>query len=250
MSQGKISPLAVVETGMIGEGVTIHEFAVIRSNVVIGDHVVIHPGVVIEEGVTIGAGSEIFPNCYIGKTPKGVGATARPISFRPVVKIGKDCAVGPNAVIFYDVEIDALTLVGDGVSIREGCRVGARCIVGRHVTLNYNTVIGDETKIMDHTWLAGNMSVGKHVFISGGVLTANDNDMGTAGYHEGEIVGPTIEDQARIGAGAILLPNIRIGQHALVAAGAVVTKDIQPYCSVKGIPARVNGRHENVGTDE
>lgn len=242
MVQTLISPLAVVEAGIVGNNITINEFVVIRSNVVIGDHVVIHPGVVIEEGVTIGPGTEIFPNCYIGKAPKGVGATARPLSFKPVVNIGKNCAIGPNAVIFYDVEIGDLTLVGDGVSIREGCQVGSHCIVGRHVTLNYNTRIGDETKIMDHTWLAGNMNVGKHVFISGGVMTANDNHMGMAGYNEKEVIGPSIEDWARIGAGAILLPGIRIGHHALVAAGAVATRDVEPYSIVRGIPARVSGR--------
>ena len=153
-------------------------------------------------------------------------------------------------MIFYDVEIGPLTLVGDGVSIREGCRVGTRCVIGRHVTVNYNTVIGDETKIMDHTWLAGNMSVGNHVFISGGVMTANDNDMGMAGYDEQEIIGPQIEDWARIGAGAILLPNIHIGHHSLVAAGAVVTKGVEPYCAVKGIPARISGRVANDDTEK
>jgi UDP-3-O-[3-hydroxymyristoyl] glucosamine N-acyltransferase len=242
MTGTKISPQAVVETDQIGENVTISEFAVVRKNVVIGDGVVIHPGVVIEEGVEIGQGTEIFPGCYIGKTPKGVGATARPISFRPVVQIGKDCAIGPNAVIFYDVEINELTLVGDGVSIREGCHIGRRCVVGRHVTINYNTTIGSETKIMDHTWLAGNMSVGEHVFISGGVMTANDNEMGAAGYNDQTVIGPHIEDGVCIGVGAILLPNTRIGRHAVVAAGAVVTKDVEPGCIVKGIPARVSGR--------
>jgi acetyltransferase-like isoleucine patch superfamily enzyme len=250
MINTKISPHAVVETDQIGENVTIHEFAVIRKNVVIGDGVTIHPGVVIEEGVVIEAGTEIFPGCYIGKTPKGVGATARPISFRPVVKIGRDCAIGPYAVIFYDVEIGGLSLVGDGVSIREGCQVGTRCVIGRHVTVNYNTQIGDETKIMDHTWLAGNMSVGSHVFISGGVMTANDNAMGMAGYNEQEVIGPQIEDWACIGVGAILLPNIRVGHHALVGAGAVATKDIDPYCVVKGIPARISGRIANDDTEK
>lgn len=250
MKLGRISPLAVVETQVIGDNVTISEFAVIRSKVMIGNGVVIHPGVVIEEGVTIGAGTEIFPNCYIGKPPKGAGATTRPVSFQPMVVIGGNCAIGPNAVIFYDVTIAASTLVGDGVSIREGCQVGSRCIIGRHVTVNYSTIIGDETKIMDHTWLAGNMQIGRQVFISGGVTTANDNDMGLAGYNEKEIVGPFIEDHARIGAGAILLPNVRIGCHALIAAGAVVTKDVEPFSTVKGIPARINGRHTNVSSDK
>jgi len=237
-----ISTYAVVQTDRIGTNVTVGEFAVIRKDVVLGDNAVIHAGVVIEEGVVIGPGTEIYPGCYIGKIPKGAGATARPLSFQPRLSIGRDCAVGPNAVIFYDVTIGDHTLVGDGVSLRENSRVGNRCIIGRHVTVNYNTTIGDDTKIMDHSWLAGNMRVGHHVFISGGVLTSNDNEMGQLGYSDKHVIGPVIMDGARIGAGAIILPNICIGENALVAAGAVVTKNVEPNEVVKGLPARPTRR--------
>jgi acetyltransferase-like isoleucine patch superfamily enzyme len=233
------SPLAIVETSQVGNNVTIKEYAIIRQNVVIGDDVVIHPFVVIEEGVSIGHGVEIFPGCYIGKTPKGAGATARPIKYEAKIVVGDNCAVGPNAVIYYDVQIGNNTLVGDGASVREGCRIGSRCIIGRQVTLNYATLIGDDVKIMDHSWLAGNMTVGNHVFISGGVSTTNDNDMGLRGYEEGRVIGPRIHDGVRIGVGAILLPNTTIGEHSVIAAGAIVTKDIAPYDVMMGVPARV-----------
>jgi acetyltransferase-like isoleucine patch superfamily enzyme len=137
------------------------------------------------------------------------------------------------------VEVGNNTLIGDGASVREGCRIGNRCIVGRHVTLNYDTRLGSEVKIMDHAWLAGNMTVGDRVFISGGVLTANDNAMGLNGYQEDAVVGPCIEDDVSIGVGAILLPRIRIGEGAIVAAGAVVTKDVPAGARVMGLPARV-----------
>lgn len=231
------SPLAVVETDQIGNDVTISEYAIVRANVVIADGVIIHPFVVIEEGVCLGPGVEVFPGSYIGKMPKGVGATSRPISYEPRVVIGENCAIGPNAVIYYDVTIGNNTLVGDGASIREKCRIGSRCIVGRYVTLNYATTIGDDTKIMDHVWLAGNMRVGNSVFISGGVLTTNDNEMGLKGYEETRAIGPRIDDKVRIGAGAILLPHVVVGEHSLVAAGAIVTKDIAPYDVMMGVPA-------------
>jgi UDP-3-O-[3-hydroxymyristoyl] glucosamine N-acyltransferase len=161
------SSLAVVETSEVGCNVQIREYSVIRSHAVIEDDVIIHPFVVIEEGVRIGRGVEVFPGTYIGKIPKGAGATARPVHYEPRIVIGEYCAIGPNAVIYYDVTIGSNTLLGDGSSVREGCRVGSRCIIGRYVTLNYATTVGDDTKIMDHSWLAGNMSVGSGVFISG-----------------------------------------------------------------------------------
>jgi len=62
--------------------------------------------------------------------------------------------------------------------------------------------------------------------------------MGAAGYDSEKVVGPQIENGARIGVGAILLPNVKIGANAQVAAGAIVTKSVEPFDKVMGIPAR------------
>jgi UDP-3-O-[3-hydroxymyristoyl] glucosamine N-acyltransferase len=234
-----ISSLAIIESDQIGENVDIREYAIIRRGAVIGDNVIIHPFVIIEEGVRIGNNVEIFPGAYLGKPPRGVGAMTRPMDFIPKVEIGDGCVIGPNAIIYYDVEIGSHTLISDGASIREQSRIGSRSIIGRYVTVNYATLIGNDVKVQDHCWLAGNMRIGDRVFISGAVTSANDNLMGVAGYVQEEIVGPEIEDGARIGVGAILLPRVKIGEDALVAAGAVVTKDVPAGQFVKGIPAGV-----------
>jgi len=233
-----IHPTAIVETSSLGDNVTVHAFAVVRDGATLGNNVVIHPYVVIESGVILGDNVEVFPGAYVGKVPKGAGVLARTPRFEPFVQIGANCSIGPHVVIYYDIKIGENTLIGDGASIRELCRIGSRCVVGRHVTLNYNTSVGDDIKIMDHSWLAGNMRVGNRVFISGGVLTANDNMMGKHGYQEERIVGPSICDDAVIGAGAILLPGVVIGEEAIVGAGAVVTRDVPPRTVVMGIPAR------------
>ncbi|SRR6266508_718152 len=233
-----VSPLAVIETDQIGDNVVIREYAIVRRGAVIGNNVVIHPFVIIEDGVRIGDDVEIFPSAYIGKPPRGVGAMTRPMSFTAKVDVGTGCVIGPNAVIYYDVEIGPHTLISDGASIREQSKIGSRCIIGRYVTVNYATLIGNNVKVQDHTWLAGNMRIGDRVFISGGVTTANDNLMGASGYDEENIIGPTIENGVRIGAGAIILPKVKVGENALIAAGAVVTKDAPAGQTAKGIPAR------------
>lgn len=235
-----ISPLAVVETDQIGENVSVHEYAIIRRRVAIGNNVVIHPHVVIEEGVEISDGVEIFPGSYIGKRPHGAGATSRPSSYRERVVIGRDCAIGPNAVIFYDVEIGHDTLIGDGASLREQVRVGHHCLIGRYVTVNYNTIIGNRTKIMDMTHITGNCHIGADVFISILVSTVNHSNPMKREYDEEEsFVGPTIASKSTVGAGAAILPGVSIGEGAVVGVGAVVTKDVAPYDVVMGIPARV-----------
>ena len=144
-------------------------------------------------------------------------------------------------MIYYDVRIGDRTLIGDGASIREQCTIGDECIISRCVTINYNCHVGHRTKVMDLTHLTGNMTIDDDVFISIHVSTTNDNAMGADSYNEEQITGPTIGAQARIGAGAILLPRTNVGRGATVAAGALVTRDVPENATVMGIPARQIG---------
>lgn len=231
-----IHPTAIVSpNAIIAASAQIGPFSVI-GNARIGANSVVHSHVVISDGVEIGDGVEIFPGAFIGKEPKGAGATARTPQFDRVVTIGDECSVGPHAVVYYDVKIGANTLLGDGASIREGCVIGSKCILSRYVTVNYATSIGDRTKVMDNTHLTGNMEIGDDVFISTMVGTANDNLI-RAGYGA-HITGPKIDNFAFVGAGATLLPNTHIGEHAIVGSGAVVTKAVEAYTVVAGVPAR------------
>lgn len=229
---------AVMQTDAIGEGSIIDEFAIVRAGAAIGRNVRIHPFVIIGNGVEICDDVEIFPGAYLGKDPKGASATSRVISFSRKILVGSGCSIGPHSVIFYDVVIGPGTLLGDGASIREGCRIGSRCIISRYVTINYNTTIGDRSKIMDLSHITGNTIIGNDVFISTMVASANDNKMGRAGYDDNQINGPTVESGAIVGAGATLLPGVRIGKDATVAAGAVVTRNVEEGSTVGGIPAR------------
>jgi acetyltransferase-like isoleucine patch superfamily enzyme len=230
-----IHPTAVVEADSIGPGVTIGEFAVVRADAVIGEGASIHPHVVIGSGVEIGAGVHVLPGSFLGREPRAVGTISRRPSFRRRLSIGDGCAVGAAAVVYYDVEVGAESLIGDGASIREGCRVGSRTVVGRGVTLDCDVVLGEGSKAMDKAHLTGGMVVGEGVFISAMVVSTNDNSFGLAG---GALRAPVIESAAMIGAGASLLPGVVVGRSAIVGSGAVVTADVAPGTTVMGIPAR------------
>lgn len=236
-----IHETAIVESDRISADATVAEYSIVRAGATLGPRVVIHPFVVIEAGVTLAEGVEVFPGAHIGKEPKGAGALARPLRFRRSVAVGKNCSIGPHAVIYLDVTIGDNTLIGDGASIREESRMGSGSVIGRHVTVNYNTIIGDRVKVMDHSWLAGNMEIEDDVFVSGGVLTANDNAVGRQGYDEEAVQGPHIESGAAIGLGAKILPGVRIGRRAIVGAAALVTRDVPPDTMVLGIPAKPVG---------
>jgi len=89
---------------------------------------------------------------------------------------------------------------------------------------------------LDASHITGNATIGSDVFISVLVGTTNDNVI-RAGYGD-HVVGPVIEDGAIIGVGASLLPAVRVGAGATVAAGSVVTKDVEAGVLVAGVPAR------------
>ncbi len=204
----------------------------------LGSHVEIHDSAVIYPATQIGSRTAVFEGAIVGRVPKSTRAVSRRVAtrFRPTV-VGKDCVICPHAILYADVRVGPGSLIGDGASVREGVRIGKKCLLGRYVTINYATRIGDNTKIMDGTHITGNMRIGSNVFIGPLVSSANDNTMGSRDYSE-KLRGPVIEDGAKIGAGATLLPGVRIGRSAIVGAGATVTRNVPRGSVVFGTPAR------------
>lgn len=214
--------------------------AIIHQNAKLGDNITIRDFAVIYDGVELGDNVEIMEGAVIGRLPKGAGATSRKTieEYKKVI-IGEGTVISPHVIIYTDVTIGSNTLIGDGATIREQCVIGNQCIISRLVSVNYNTKIGNKTKIMDNTHITGNMVIGENVFISVLVATTNDNNIGTKGYDEAYIKGPTIEDNVLIGAGANLLPNTHIGKGSIVGAGSLVTKNVPENKVVMGQPAKI-----------
>lgn len=227
---------AVVETDSIGEGVAIGEFSIVRPGAVIGDGVVILPHVIIDAGVEIGAGTEIQPGGYVGRRPRAAGAVTREPTYEERLRIGAGCAIGAHVVVYYDVEIGDDTLVGDHASIREETRIGSGCAIGRMAGIDREVRIEDGSVVMYGCNVTGKTTVGKNVFLAPGVFTTNDNSMGAGGFEK--TTGTLIEDEARIGANAVLLPDVTIGRGAVVGANAVVTHDVAAGARVMGVPAK------------
>lgn len=239
--QPGIHSSAVVETDSIGEGVTVGEFCVIRKGAVIGDGVAILPHAIVDAHVEIGAGTEVQPRALLGRRPRAAGAIARDPVYEERILIGRDCAIGVNAVIYYGVEIGPDTLIGDHASIREGARIGSGCAIGRATVVDREVRIGDRTVIMFTGVIASKSVVGADVFIAPGVSTTNDNRLGADGWVEERTAGARIEDEVKIGANSTLLPGVAIGRGAVVGAGSVVTRDVEPEATVFGSPARPRG---------
>ena len=105
---------------------TISPHAVVEDSVTIGRGVTIHPYVCIYRGVVIGDNCEINPGAFLGKEPKAPVRLIREPRFERRLTLGEGVLIGPHAVVYYDVEIGDLSLVGEGASIREQCRIGQR----------------------------------------------------------------------------------------------------------------------------
>lgn len=129
-----------------------------------------------------------------------------------------------------------------------GCTIGDETKIGTFVEIQVGAVIGARCKISSHTFICEGVTIEDEVFIGHGVMFTNDvypratTDDGTLATAEDWTCSPTrVCRRASIGSGATILPNLTIGENALVAAGAVVTRDVPANAIVAGCPAAVVG---------
>lgn len=155
---------------------------------------------------------------------------------------------------------------GSKLNLEEGCEIvglskrgvvfGKRCTVGRFASIRPTNVLvneageglrlGDNSNIGPYSWIgcSGYIEIGSNVMMGPRVslLAENHNFASTElpmkdqGVTRGAIV---IEDDCWLGANCSVLSNVRIGRGAVIATGAVVTKDVPPFSVVAGVPAKV-----------
>jgi acetyltransferase-like isoleucine patch superfamily enzyme len=107
-----------------------------------------------------------------------------------------------------------------------------------------DVIIGDHTRVGLHNTVIGPVTIGSHVNLAQGItitaLNHNFEDKSQRIDAQGVSTKPVIiGDDIWIGANAVVLPGVSIGNHSVVAAGAVVTKDVPPHSLVAGVPAKI-----------
>lgn len=227
----------VAKSASIGKDCILGHNVVILDNVQIGDNVYVGHNVVIHEGTRIGNSVYIDDGSVLGRMPRsGASSRRKTTQELPPLEIGDDCIIGVNAILYAGTKVGNQVLVGDMASIRELNTIGDRCIIGRLVMLEPRNEIGFHVVIETASHICGDMKIEDHVFMASEISTNNGNYMGRG---SGVYKGPHIKMGARIASNSTLLPYVVIGEQAVVAAGAVVTRDVPDRKVVMGVPAKV-----------
>jgi acetyltransferase-like isoleucine patch superfamily enzyme len=153
--------------------------------------------------------------------------------------------------ILPSADVDSSATLGDGSSIwhlaqiRDGVVLGTNCIIGRGAYIGSGVTLGKNCKVQNYALVYEPAQLGDGVFIGPAAVLTNDQfpravnpDLSQKTGSDWDAVGVTIHEGASIGARAVCVAPVTIGKWALVAAGAVVTKDVPDFALVAGVPAR------------
>lgn len=182
-------------------------------------------------------------NVFIGSSCK-IDETAK-LGFPPErkiknteLKIGEGAIIRSNSIIYLGTNIGEKLETGHNVIIREENQVGNEVCIWSNSVIDYGCKIGNRVKIHCNVYIAQFTEIEDDVFIAPGVTIANDLHPGCK-YSKKCLKGPVIKKGAKIGAGAVLLPYVIIGEKSLIGAGSVVVNDIPPESVAVGNPAKV-----------
>jgi acetyltransferase-like isoleucine patch superfamily enzyme len=159
-----------------------------------------------------------------------------------------DVLIHPTALVECTA-LGAGTRVWAYAHVLDGAVVGRECNIGDHCYVESGARIGDGVTLKNGNMVWDGVTLEDGVFVGPGAIFTNDmrprsprHPPAAARYaSDGWLERTTVRRGATIGAGAVIICGIEIGEHAMVAAGAVVTRDVPPHALVVGSPARVAG---------
>ncbi len=156
--------------------------------------------------------------------------------------------VHPSSYVDEDVVIGEGTKIWHFCHVQSGARIGRECSLGQNVNVSNHVIVGDYCKIQNNVSLYEGVELEAGVFCGPSCVFTNDLTP-RARYPKGrENYRKTlIKEGASIGANATIVCGHTVGRFAMVAAGAVVTKDVPDFALVAGVPARVIGEVDERG---
>jgi UDP-2-acetamido-3-amino-2,3-dideoxy-glucuronate N-acetyltransferase len=153
--------------------------------------------------------------------------------------------IQPTAQVDQEAELGEGTVVWDLAQIREQARLGSGCSIGRGAYIGPGVRIGDNVKLQNHALVYEPAELGDGVFVGPAAVLTNDyfpravNPDGVLKRGgDWEPVAVRVAEGASLGARSVCVAPVSVGRWALVAAGAVVTRDVPDFALVAGVPAR------------
>jgi UDP-2-acetamido-3-amino-2,3-dideoxy-glucuronate N-acetyltransferase len=157
--------------------------------------------------------------------------------------------IHPTADVSDRAQIGTGTRIWHQAQVREDAVLGEECIVGKGSYIDFGVRIGNRCKLQNGVFVYHGFDVEDGVFLGPGVMLLNDlnpravNPDGSLKTGEDwQVAKGVIREGASVGGGAVVLPGVTVGRHALVGAGAVVTANVPDQGLVYGNPARLHGQ--------
>jgi acetyltransferase-like isoleucine patch superfamily enzyme len=208
----------------------------IGVNVKIGDNTSIY------DNVEIGDNSIICNDCQIGE-PLPAYYTRDDYENPPTI-IGANALIRSHATIYAGNTIGEHLITGHHIMVRGGNTFGHHSSIGNFTELHGDATIGNYVRLHSNVCICEYSIVHDYAWIFPGTILSNGvTPPGT------ELLGPEIGAYTVLAVNSVILPGVKIGEHCLVAASSVVTRDVEAYSVVKGNPARRSADIRTIHSD-
>lgn len=148
-----------------------------------------------------------------------------------------------NIYIHPTANVSEQAIIGDGTKIwinsqiREKSEIGSSCIISKDTYIDTQVKIGNNCKIQNSVSVYHGVTIEDDVFVGPNACFTNDK-VPRAFDPEWKITPTLVKKGVSIGANSTIVCGITLGEYCMVAAGSVVTKDVEPYSLVMGNPAK------------
>lgn len=149
--------------------------------------------------------------------------------------------------------IDQPCKIGEGTKIwhfshiMKGCEIGRNCNIGQNVVISPQVILGDRVKIQNNVSVYTGVICEDDVFLGPSCVFTNVMNPRSAVNRKEEYAKTLVKKGVSIGANATIVCGITLGEYCFIGAGAVVTKDVEPYALMVGNPAVQKGWYSQKG---